>query len=272
MKRFQKNLAVVVVLFLCGCSFLMPRTTALKAVHQTYRDDFAHWVVPSPGDKPALLSVSNQPPFSATLQAIRGFRAKYGDDSAEAAHLTVLEGMIYLQSGRIGMAKLVSTDVVRAGEHLQSATGKNVRDALFAANFPDLLKGWEEIADESDGNDATFTEWQKLRDAANAIDERLKQKIQDKKLADADADQGGIYLATTAAIFYVWAFAYEKIENPENAALDKKTWFTHAREVIGDFLSPTEKEAASDPSLAQNSTGRLRYLQWYGWLGDPLNQ
>lgn len=271
MKRLKSNLATLVIILLCGCAVLAPRTAALKSVHQTYRDDFAHWMVPSPADKPAPLSFSNQPPFSATLQAIRNFRARYGEDSAEAAHLTVLEGMVYLQSGRVGMAKLIAAEVAKAGQHLQSATGKNVRDALFAENFADLLTGWEEINDESDNDDATFTEWQKLRDAANAIEQRLQQKIQDKKLADADADQGGIYLATTAGIFYVWAYAYEKIENPQSAAVDKQTWFTNAREIIGSFLSSTEKEAAADPSLNQAATGRLRYLLWYGWLGTSLN-
>jgi hypothetical protein len=99
----------------------------------------------------------------------------------------------------------------------------------------------------------------------------LKQLIKDRTLADADSDQGGIYLATTAGIFYVWAFAYEKIENPQHAAQDKQEWFGKARDVIGNFLSPTERTAAADPSLAGNSTARLRYLEWYGWLGNALN-
>jgi hypothetical protein len=257
---------------LSGCALLLPRTAALKSVHQTYREEFAHWVVPAPGEqKPP--SAADQPPFVATLQAIRDFRVKYGGDSAEESHLTVLEGMIYLQTGRIGMARLMAPEVRKQIPHLQSGSGLDVRDELFAENFDDLVQGWGEINDKFDNDPSTFTEWAKLSGAARSINERLSQKLQARRLAATDADEGAVYLATTAGIFYDWAYATEKIENEGAANTNKLAWFSESHDLIGKFLSDTEKKAAADTNAPASTTspGRVRYVEWYGWLGRQLN-
>ena len=266
---FRSRLVLLVLLIpLSGCALLFPRTNALKSVHQTYREEFARWVVPAPDQPPP--SAAGQPPFVATLQAIRDFRVRYGGDSAEEAHLTVLEGMIYLQTGRIGMARLIAPDVRKQIPRLQSGSGLDVRDELFAESFDDLIQGWGEINDRFDNDDATFTEWQKLSSAARSIDDRLAQKLQAGRLAAADADEGAVYLATTAGIFYDWAYATEKIEDPAAANTNKLAWFSQSRDLIGKFLSETEKKAAADPS-APPAPGRIRYVEWYSWLGRQLN-
>jgi hypothetical protein len=263
---FRTLALVLLSAFLAGCSVLAPRTAALQSVHTIYRGDFAGWVAPAPGG--TAIASNAQPPFAATLQSIRDFRVKYGTDSAENAHLTVLEGMVYLQTGRIGMAKLLAPDIRQQMPRLVSGTGHDVRDMLFAASFDDLVAGWGEINAKFDNNPATFTHWQVLRDAAAAIDRRLQDSLTAKRFAAPEADEGGIYLATTAGIFYDWAYATEKIENPDAAAADRTNWFRESHDLIGRFLSDTEKTAAANATnINAAMPGRVRYLEWYSWLG-----
>ncbi len=93
---------LLIALALAGCVRLAPRTTALKTIHQSYRTEFQQFLpltIPAPGKimSEPIAPASDQPAFAQTLREIREYRLKYGEDSREAAHLKVLEGMIYLQ-------------------------------------------------------------------------------------------------------------------------------------------------------------------------------
>src|SRR5262245_15854886 len=221
-KKHARQGVMVGLLLACmsiGCTYVSPKTTALQHVHETYRSEFAKFIVPPPGDKPTIPSLkADEPAFAETLREIRGYRMRYGEDTPEAAHLTVLEGMIYLQSSRLGMAQLVQQDVQNAQSKLQSGTGHYTRDALLARTFPHLLHGWQEIADSNDKDDKTLAEHGKLQMAADGIKNELDQ-LDKSKLAEPEVDESAIYLATTAAIFYVWVY---KLKSDEQAADAKK--------------------------------------------------
>jgi hypothetical protein len=258
---------------LTGCALLSPRTAALQAVHQAYREEFGRAVaLPAPSEGPRPVSdqkSGGDPAFPATLRAIREFKVTYGEDSREAAHLTVLEGMIYLQSGRFGMAKLVADDVAAAQSSLRSGTGQYTRDELLAKTFGYLVLGWQEIHDFTDASDSTIAEHAKLAQAADGIKTAL-DGLGSSKLAQPEVDEGAIYLATTAAIFYVWSFALKNQAGLPDARKD--IWFTKGHELIGRYLSDSERKAAVgtlQPGEAQASNapiGRLRYVEWYGYL------
>lgn len=266
MKRFASLFALLAGLLVtsgCFVSFLTPKTAALQLVHDTYRADFMAFNVPAPAMQAGLAS----PPavFSKSLQSIRDYRLKYPSDSQELAHLKVLEGMIYLQSGRFGLAEAVKDDVQTAGARLSSGTGRTVRDRLFAENFPRLIDGWKETTKPNN------QKWQTFSNVADSLFRSLTNEPP-SKLADPEADQGAIYLANTAAIFDVWAYSLYAVEHGGdpgyNDAATRKMWFTRGRDLIGRFLTPAEKSPQAANDVSQTMEGRLRYVQWYHWLGQ----
>jgi hypothetical protein len=262
--------AALAVALLCGAGCaITPRTAALRQIHQTYQEDFAAFSLPGPGGMPLPPAPTNAPAFARTLQAIHDYRLRYPGDSQEGAHLKVLEGMIYLQSGRVGLARAVAGDVKTAGARLGSATGRTVRDQLLARNFDALVKGWSEIREWGDRNSATVAEWKPLEQAADALRTDLGT-LTAGQLADPDADQGALYLANTAAIFYVWAYALRAVEDPAGAEQARTKWFDDARQLLGRFLTDTEKRPEAAQDLAADAPGRLRSVLWYDWLGKEV--
>ena len=259
-------IAILTVITFNGCTRLSPKTTALKKIHESYRIDFQQFLqqsIPEPNQNPKTpASKQDQPAFAETLREIRDYRLKYGEGSQEAAHLKVLEGMIYLQSGQFGMAHLVEPDVSSAQNSLKSGTGAYTRDQLLAMAFPNLLQGWEEVQKQFDpapghlGADVTI-----VQKAADDIKDKL-DKLDKTKLAQPEVDEGAIYLATTAAIFYVWVYALRSRQEPNS----KPQWFGKGQELIGRYLTDMEKRAAKDATVTNVPAGRLRYLSWYGFL------
>ncbi|MCI0490876.1 MAG: hypothetical protein L0229_30150 [Blastocatellia bacterium] len=261
-------IAVLSVAAFNGCARLTPKTTALKKIHESYRTDFQQFLqlsVPAPEREPkAPQSTPDQTAFANTLREIRDYRVKYGENSKEAAHLKVLEGMIYLQSGQFGMAKLVAPDVSNAQSSLKSGTGAYTRDQLLAMSFRDLIEGWEEIQKQFDTRaGATGANVEVVQRAADNIKEKLDNLDKDRsKLARPEVDEGAIYLATTAAIFYVWVYQLRSLQEPDS----KAQWFGKGQELIGRYLTETEKKAAEGASTTNVPAGRLRYINWYGFL------
>ena len=117
------------------------RAAALGNVHRVYQEEFAGIALPRPSQRPA--PPANEQAFERTVAAIHEFKKTYGSDSAEAAHLSVLEGMAYLQSGQIGRARLMRDEVKQAAPKLRSGKGPYTRDELLARSFEPLLTGWE---------------------------------------------------------------------------------------------------------------------------------
>jgi hypothetical protein len=258
-------LMVVSLLLASGCvvQFITPRTEALREVHETYRQEFIAFNVPAPADKAELSGPSDA--FIKTLQAIRDYRLKYPGDMQELAHLQVLEGMIYLQSGRFGLAQAVKEQVTEAGARLTSASGRTVRDKLFAENFPLLVEGWAETRKSKN------KQWQTFERAAAGLRTSLANST-DRRLASPDADHGAVYLATTAAIFDTWAFAWWEVAQanatPADIEVKRREIYSRARDVIGRFLTDAEKAPSTREDMTQVLEGRLRYVQWYHWLDE----
>lgn len=192
-----------------GLPRVLPQKQALSDIHDIYRTEFAELFLSGEGDKPQCISnleTVSQPSFSRTRTAIRAFRVRFGTEEAEAAHLTVLDAMMHLQVGNVGLARLLESDVESAKGKLVSQTGRFTRDFLFAEHFGSLLQGWRVVCDltakppktpegAADG----------LQTAAREIATGLEASAKAGQLAEPDADQGAIYLATTSAIFDVWA-------------------------------------------------------------------
>jgi hypothetical protein len=273
-------LAGLVVLSGCVSSTITPQTAALKQVHDTYREEFLV-IEGSPEQWRTAAASSSAAAFAKTLNAIQDYRANFPQAERELAHLTVLEGMAHLQAGRFGLAAAVEPDVVQAGELLKSAIpreksqdanmpGTLVRDSLLAANYPDLRRGWAETRHPTNESVKVFN------DAANGIVERLDQFVGNDRLA-VQQDDGALYLATNAAIFYLWASSLEELQGAlaterekeevrQRAAANRKK----ARESIGKFLTEDEKKPEIANDVAGVAYGRLRYIQWYNYLAPKI--
>ena len=253
-----------------SCSIFAPKTTALENVQNTYRTEFTQYMIPTtPGDSPEIESVRNQSAFAKTLQEIRDFRLKYGESDLESKHLQILEGMIYLQSGRFGMANLISEEVKEAAQQLRSKSeGYYTRDYLLGMSFDFLLVGWQEISDYVDNANNTIGEFEKLEAAGIGIEQQLKE-LDESKLSKPEVDQGAIYLATTAAIFYTWVYKLKS----EEEVVDSTNWFAKGRDLIGEFLTDDEKRiVVGNEKTSIPMSGRLRYLDWYAYLKEKAKE
>jgi len=240
-----------------SCSALTPRTYQLEQIHQTYTTEWAQARLPEPTINASLAQTSDVQAFNATLAAIRNYKAMHGNSDAVAAHLTVLEGMIHLQSGNTGMARLLETDIKEQSARLNSASGVAARDKLFAASYPALVDGWEAIFKQSTvGTDFT--------DAADALVKTLSEVKPDERAA-AEVDSGGAYIATSAAIFYLWNSTIDL--RPQNPTKDAATKGAAA---LKPWMSPIEIAAAEDSeTLSQQGLdfgSRQRFVEWYKWL------
>lgn len=277
MKAHRSTLFLVLGLLLgwCGCSMVAPETAALHRVHEAYRREFSELRPQDPGAPAAPVSTNLAPPppsFSATFEAIREFRRRFGTDSTESAHLQVLEGMIYLQSERPGMARALQPAVREQLPRLHSASGKKTRDEMFAENYPHLVDGWGEITRYVEArrrNAGAAISLDNLVRAADGIHHNLAL-IDPKDLPDAEADQGGLYLAATAATFYAWASHF--YNDPRNADREEKRreWLGRGRELVRRYLTEAEKLAIRSDPNAHYDAGRWRYVRWYQWLTDQL--
>jgi hypothetical protein len=264
---FVVLLAGLVLTSGCLVTFITPKTAALSNVHEAYAEDFDRFNLPSPKEQPAANSPSNSVAFARSLRSIQEYRQKYPGDSQELAHLKVLEGMIYLQSGRFGLAEAIRPEVEEAGRKLSSATGKAVRDELFAKNFGTLIEGWTETKKKSNRR------WENFDRVANKLHENVAA-IPANKRAEPGADQGALYLATSAGIFRVWAFSeFAVVEtNQTIVTATNVAWFSKSTNLMAQFLTEAEKNPKAGQDIGQESPGRLRYVEWYHWFRRKLEQ
>lgn len=190
---------------------VLPQKQALSDIHDIYRAEFAELFLSRGKEEPGCISnleaePPSQPSFSQTRTAIRAFRVRFGTEEAEAAHLTVLDAMMHLQVGNVGLARLLENDVEGAKGKLVSQTGRFTRDFLFAEHFESLLQGWRVVCDlTAEPPKTSERATGRLETAASEIATSLTASAKAGRLADPDADQGAIYLAATSAIFNVWA-------------------------------------------------------------------
>ncbi len=270
------------LLLLSGCpATLTPETADLQHVHELYATEFTLLddAITSVGETSTAKKTSSGDAFLQSLRAINDYRARHPDKSLELAHLDVLEGMIFLQSGRFGLARAVAPNVEKAAITLRSAnsprqsatgaasTSRTVRDALFARNFPALLDGWSATRDGTSTPETFET-------AARAIAKYLGESS-----SVLNRDHGALYLATSAAVFYAWAQARDsnrvnldpsddKLRELEQRRLQR---YTAARDLLAGFLTDAERTVRLADELGNEiPRGRLRYAQWYHFFNDAL--
>lgn len=270
----QSLLLLLALLLTAGCAKLTPRTTALREIHQTYRAEFDQYLqltVPAPAPDGNVINpprtaggavggaageAPGPAPFAATLREIRGYRLRYGETAREASHLTVLEGMIYLQTGQLGLARLLLPDLRRAADQLGQGSGAAVRDQLLARNFEPLLAGWSALREPETRDSA-----RRLAAAAAAIGAQLATLARSGsgRTTEPEVDEGAIYLATSGAIFYAWVGKILSLQAPQ----DRPCWCEKGRALIERHLSETERRLSSGIDFQSIPAGRIRYLAWY---------
>lgn len=252
-------LPTLAILLLADCSTFVAKTYRLEQIHETYTSEWVKADLTRPSTSPGVPKATST--FGATLEAIRNYKTQYGADTREAAHLTVLEGMIHLQSGSPGMARLLIPEVETAKGRLRSSGGTATRDSLFAECYPELVAGWSAVF--GGNNDDTSVVAKDFLDAAEGIREKLGRiKLRERALANVDS--GGAYVATSAVIFYMWAYQADTGGGPELSDLAAR-----GKEVLEPWLSEAEIRAAKDGSFEKagmNWGSRERYVAWYAFL------
>jgi hypothetical protein len=295
---------VWVLLVFSGCAWLTPRTAELEDIHRIYREEFMTTAIPADIGEGGDVACRIDPDgFARTLQAIHDFRVRHPDaDPAVLRHLHVLQAMIFLQSGRPGMARLISRDFIPEAGSAAGRRGAVTRDALFADNLDALIDGWTVYCELSEAGgpfpDPAFSdEQQAIQGAARAI----RTYLQAFETTDPVADEGAVYLAASAALFQMWATKIqsdrcrfgkdcaavglsdealarrcaagdrqcEKRERQAAIRAARARDFAAYRELIGRFLSEPEKRLADSENWQAASTGRYRYLAVYRYLGRP---
>ena len=295
-------LILLLVLYVAGCAAITPRTADLQNVHQLYREEFLSSAIPkSPNDQKDIACQPTDEAFSQSLRAIRDYQVKYPQaDSRVTQHLYVLQAMIYLQSGRPGMARLLQKEFIKTNKIVKRENEQYPRDALFAANLEALVDGWMAycMLDKARGpfQDPQFaSQEQTLQTAAGEIQVNLESF----ETTNPAVDEGAIYLSASAAIFQMWAskikedrcffgkncteigLSKEDLERECGSDLDCKNKnrqqairrmktkdFAAYQKLLGRFLSESEKRAAETGELPEVRTGRLRYLALYNFLGQ----
>jgi hypothetical protein len=162
--------------------------------------------------------------------------------------------MIYLQTGQLGMARLLLPDLQRAADSLKQGHGAAARDQLLARNFEPLLAGWTALR-EPETRDAA----RRLAAAAAAIGAQLATL---PRTGAPEVDEGAIYLATSGAIFYAWVGKIISLQARE----DRPCWCAKGRALIEPHLSESERRLARGIDYQSIPAGRIRYLAWYNSL------
>lgn len=269
MKSMNRIAWLLILVFLTGCSALTPETYQLEQIHQNYTEEWAEWSADDlPIATPNQRIANGKDRFKKTLAGIKNYKQMHSD-TIEAAHLTVLEGMIYLQSGKPGMASLLSPEVKSAREKLKSATGVATRDYLFADCYDELTNGWgaiDQAIKEIDTKPPIPVSKKPIDFSrpADDISDKLS-KISKKTRAAAKLDSGGAYVATSAAIFYLWAYSLSPA-NPDFNLMDmaKKGENALLPWLSFDEICAVENKTYNEIKFDWGS--RRRYLEWYEYL------
>ncbi|RJR42553.1 MAG: hypothetical protein C4576_15880 [Desulfobacteraceae bacterium] len=254
-----------------------PAARAVEEIRKQYKSEFAEAVLPEPGKEPLLLGpTANGKGFPKTLQSIRALDKQHGSRSKYHAQLTVLKGMIQLQTGDFRSASAMESDMIRAASLLSAPSDLN-SGGLLARNFKPLAAGWSEIYKFHENLKArnagkvfpfASTDFGKINAAADQINENLRRHAKEnpQRMRDSESDLGGLHVAAIAAAFYARCAA-QKRDGREKAALYQK-----GKDLIGLFLTDTEKNGAVKGMQTSQSisSSHQRYLHWYAWLSKKV--
>jgi len=256
-------LILVFLASLSGCGTLTPKTYHLENIHHKYTDEWSEYSLQALTGPTVTSGINTgNGAFNNTLAGIRNYKKIYGEGSKVAAHLTVLEGMIYIQSGKTGMARLLVTEVRKAKEKLGNSAGIAVRDYIFADCYEELTSGWEAIYQVTiEGIDRKSDNF---KNPADGIARKLTAISKDLR-AQGDLDSGGAYVATSAAIFYLWA--YSAAQGAGNLTLQEMAM--KGKDVLEPWLSDDEISCVKQGIYTSKQFdwgSRQRYLDWYDYL------
>jgi hypothetical protein len=269
-----------------------PARSGLDEIQRQYREEFDEMVFPEPGREPALGPAAIRcKGFPRTLRAIRAYDRRYETTSPEYARLIVLKGMIHLQSGRFRSASAIEPEIMEAAAHLANPT-RSDGYGLLARNFKYLMTGWREIYKHNENMKArdagrsfpyASADFARVHRAADQINENLRWHAVEDPGAAPESDTAGLYVAAIAATFYTWVQRHNDLpcitgdsedcppKRRENK--EKAVFYKTGRDLIGLFLTENEKSSADRGPVAREvSSGRERYLNWYGWLNQRVRE
>jgi len=306
MRALRYTLSVLIAAFLLSGCFtiqILPLTSEMEDIHDTYRREFSARFLPlapeGTGGNQETLRQASLPGFTHTIEKIRAFQLRHPGKETENAHLTVLEGMIYLQLGLPESAKLMELEVTSAGKKLGSDLDYAPRDRLFANSFGELIKlsklskQYYELPAHTPHPAAAFET--SAKDIGTALCARLVSyakptpqallcgtRFEDAAMtaspnaatAGAAGDGAPLYLAANTAIAYAWAWkGAEAVCNnahpSDSGALNvcrnkaKEHYFGAAYNLVRLFLTETETEIpeAELNLIEKGAEGRTRYIK-----------
>lgn len=195
-------LVLTLTILASGCSKELPQSdrAQIAAVQSAYDQEFAT-ALQTNG------AVSSQSRFPKTLTLIEQTRNPPPAPEV-AAYLSVLEGMIYLQTDQTGKAALLEDDVARAAGVLKRVSGIATRDVLFAESFGAMVDGREAmialngISGLSDADQARRgTIATALRNSSDSLTGTLCRERRAGHLAEPTGDDGAAMVAGYGATF-----------------------------------------------------------------------
>ncbi len=258
MKRFLNFVSLFTILVIASTTFGGCYSRTLQGVHDTYRSEFQANLdkastFKTSAEGAAALQVDQ---FPVTLSAISSFRQKYPKVENANKHLTVLEAMIYLQTGRYGQARLARKTASEMGSaSLTTFGGGLTRDELlFQAmqKTPGLIEGWEFLDNSGAGTEPGEGD---VLSAADNIAELSRNS------SVAEGDDGRIYLASTASLLYLRQMDDEAII-AKFYGRDPNPIYRKYGKIIVETLEPhlqPHEIASSEDAAADLSKWALRY-------------
>ena len=268
-QRNHQRLYTIVLLVLTALVTVSCVSGALRSVHDTYLSEFQASLTRENDGLTAekALDPSNKNQFPVTLTAISSFRSEYPSSTNAIKHVSVLEAMVYLQSGQYGLARLAAKNAQAMPGNLSTYKDGLIRDQLFLSALTDpngqgLIDAWELI--ESTGNPSL-----EKAPLFEKMGDNLSRLAQNSK-APAN-DEGKTYVAAVAAICYQWAMAGKIIAvkgTPGQKEELKKVIGLEYGQKMMDALDPHLTDAekqASDAELRELArwSARYRYVRLY---------
>jgi hypothetical protein len=194
-----------------------------------------------------------------TLTAISSFRSEYPNRTNAIKHVSVLEAMVYLQSGQYGLARLAAKNAREMPGDLSTHKDGLIRDQLFLLALTDegglgLIDAWELIESTTAPSFEKTPRFKRLGDNLSSL-----------------AEESKAYVAAVAVLCYQWAMVGEKSavtgrpeEKQRRLKEIEKKYGELMIEALGPHLTNAEKNASDDElkKLARWSA-RYRYVRLY---------
>ncbi|NIO07622.1 MAG: hypothetical protein GTO40_06285 [Deltaproteobacteria bacterium] len=152
---------------------------------------------------------------------------------------------------------------------------------MFAETYENLLNGWRTINDFENQENPT-TSPATLITAAEGITQRLCNIKAANSLKTVEGDQGASYLATSAAIFYLWAdhrAQFACLVEQDQGICDREYYpavhLDKGRDLVWEFMSSTARQFAEANLKATKGAriqGAPRFAEYYLILEKNINE